>query len=726
MFAFFLFLVGFAVSLKYLDENFNRTSMKFRSKKLLYGFLTGFLIAFSVACWGGIAKFSFMIVPLSVLIFWFTKRKNKNLSKLRCVFGFYFISLFSSLVIIPLISGHSFIGAFNKYILNSTGIISLFVLGFLIIDSLVIYLEKKEIFKVNKKYEVLFSFVSLIILGVFFLAILGELSIIGEIFEKILNPFGAGRVGETVAENRSPTLKNWMSQTGNILFWMFILGMIFIGKNISNKISEKKKRRNLFFVFWSIMIIGIIFSSHHVLDNINLMKKLIYFGSVIAFLIYSIWLYEKEEKFNISTENIIIFSWLIFMLIAARGAIRLFFVITPFMIFMAGIVPVRLFEIARKNKDELIKTISWAFLIAVIIGLVISLVGAYDSSFNQAKNTAPSANHQWQSAMKWVRENTTESSVFLHWWDYGYWVQSLGKRGTIVDGGYHPEKVVHMIGRYVLTSPEPASVLSFMKSNNASYLLIDPTDIGKYGAYSRIGSGEEMKDRLSYIQTFNIDPRQTKETRNETIRIYTGGAGLDEDMVYVNEESKKIFLPQGKAAIIGMIIKTEKSLGSQKLKQPEGVFYYNQKQYNLPIRYLYLNGEMIDFGKGINSTIRIFPSLSQSQQGTSINQMGSALYLSRKVSQSTVAQLYLMDDPFNKYPELKLAHKEPSPVVQSLKMQGVKLNDFIFYRDLRGPIKIWKAENISEEIITHEEFTQVNPRGEDWEYGMLDELEFRE
>ncbi len=726
MFSFFTLLLGFSVSLKYLDKNFNRTNMKFRIKKLLYGVLTGFLIAFTVACWGGIAKFSFMIIPLSVLIFWFAKRKNKNLSKLRCVFGFYFTSILSSLIITSFISGYNFMEAMNRYILNSTGLISLFVLGFLIIDTMVLYLNKKEIIKFNKKYEILYSFIILIILGLVILTVLGELSILGDVFERILNPFGRGRVGETVAENRSPTLKNWMNQTGNILFWMFLLGMIFIGKNISNKISEKKKRRNLFFVFWSVMIIGIIFSSHHIFDNVNLIKKIIYFGSVIAFLIYNIWLYGKENKFNISTENIIIFSWLIFMLIAARGAIRLFFVITPFICFMAGFVPFRLFRIARKNKDELIKIISWTILIAVIIGLVVSLVGAYNSSFNQAKNTAPSANYQWQSAMKWVRENTTENSVFLHWWDYGYWIQSLGNRPTLVDGGKHPERVVHMIGRYVLTTPEPTSALSFIKSNNASYLLIDPTDIGKYGAYSRIGSGEKMEDRLSYIQTFNLDPRQTKETRNETIMIYTGGASLDEDLVYVDENGKKIFLPRKKAVIIGIIFKTEKMGRGENFKQPEGVFYYNQKQYRIPIRYLYINGKIIDFTLGINSTIRIVPSITESNKGIGLNKIGSVIYLSRKVSKSLVAQLYLMDDPFNKYPELKLAHKEPSPIIQNLKDQGMNLNDFVIYRGLRGPIKIWKAENISKEIITHEEFTQINPRGEEWEFGMLDELEFRE
>jgi len=34
-----------------------------------------------------------------------------------------------------------------------------------------------------------------------------------------------------------------------------------------------------------------------------------------------------------------------------------------------------------------------------------------------------------------IKDNTNEDGIFAHWWDYGYWVQTLGKRATIADGG---------------------------------------------------------------------------------------------------------------------------------------------------------------------------------------------------------------------------------------------------------------------------------------------------
>jgi len=742
MFSFFLMLLVFSVSLKYLDKNMDKTNKKTTRNKYLYGILTGFLIALTIACWGGIANFSFMIIPLAVLIFWFVKRKSYSpekggLRKLSVIPLFYILTMLFAEIFTPLISGHEAGTVLTGQMLSSTGIISAFVLGFLIIDYLMIYLNKKKIFRINKKYELLTSFVVLAVLGIIFLAITGELSVLGEIFDKILNPFGTGRIGETVAENKSPTLNSWINQTGGIFFWIFLLGMGFAGKELSRKISRFKKRRNTFFLLFILMFIGIIFSSHSMFKGSEFFKMFIYFAPFIAFVGYSAWLYGKEESdsFKMETGWIIAFSWMIFMLIAARGAVRLFFVIAPFVTFMAGIVPVRLFSIARKSKDELVKTFTWIVLVAVIIGLISSGIGFYQSSLKQASQTGPSANEQWQYTMNWVRENTAENSTFLHWWDYGYWVETLGERRALADGGhFQGQKRTHMIGRYVLTTPNPATMFSFMKSNNATHLLIDSSDIGKYGAYSRIGSGEDMKDRLSYIQTFSMDPKQTKETRNGTIRIYRGGFGLDEDLIYTKENGQEILLPKQKAALGAIILETVQKGNKTEFKQPEGIFIYNQQQYRIPIRYLYIDGEIKDFGSGnnpnqsnmVNSVIKMIPSLSQSEQGTGIDELGGAMYLSRKVSQSTVAQLYLMDDPFDRYEGLELAHKQQDRIVQMLKMRGMPIGDFVNYRGLRGPIKIWKVKDMPEDIKVHEEFAQYDPYGDDWKFGMLDELKFRE
>ena len=225
------------------------------------------------------------------------------------------------------------------------------------------------------------------------------------------------------------------------------------------------------------------------------------------------------------------------------------------------------------------------------------------------------------------------------------------------------------------------------KTLDVDYLLIDQTDLGKYPAYSKIGGGdgEDYLDRYSAIPVMLSDPKQTKETANGTMIVFSGGSYIFEDLVYNN-----VFLPSGKAAILGIVL----MLNNNSIEQPEAVYIYNNIQTRIPIRYIYIDDRIVDFKNGLNATIDIIPAFD----GQSINQMGAAIYLSQKVSKSLFAQLFLMDDPFDNYETIELVHTEPSPVVTSLKNQGVQLGDFIYYQGFRGPIKIWDVQDIPEEI----------------------------
>jgi len=410
-------------------------------------------------------------------------------------------------------------------------------------------------------------------------------ALIKKVWTTFLHPFGFDRVGLTVAENAQPYLLDWMAQTGKILFWMFVIGIIFIGFEIAKGIKSRKNK--IWFSFlWIVMICGVLFSrisSSSLLNGTNFISQFFYFIGLIFLGIYCVWLYFNDE-IKVKPELVLIASWMFFMLIAGRGAIRFFFVITPFVCFAAGFFIVKTFNYIKKCKEEVIKILLIVILILAIVGAVYSLFGFVNSSSTQAKYTSPSANLQWQKAMSWVRDNTQPSNIFIHWWDYGYWVQYLGERPSVTDGGHATGYFGdHLNGRYVLTTEQPETALSFMKTWNVSYLLIDPTDIGKYPAYSKIGSDETGEDRYSWIPIMLLDERQTQETNNQTIYVYSGGTALDEDIIY-KENEKEIFLPEKKAILGAIILETIKSKNTVSLKQPKGVFFYNEKQTRIPLR----------------------------------------------------------------------------------------------------------------------------------------------
>jgi len=725
MFAFFLILIGYTFALKFLNkEEEEKKDKKYLYKVILFGALVGALAVFTIASWKGISNFLFMVIPLSFVLFWLIKTKDleKNKAKINSLFIFYIV-FFASTILFGLGYGFDLSGILNATVLSSTSILNGIVLLFIISDFFMIKFGKKIPIKGIKDYRLVFSVGIMILLGLLFSVIIyGNLfSVVKDIVGRLLHPFGTGRVGLTVAENRAPYLKDWINETGKILFWLFVGGLIVIGANIS-KAVKKQWRKIGFIFFWVLLILGILFSKFSptsMFDGINFISKLFYFGSIIVFGIYCVRLYSKE-KLNIKPEWLLVFSWMVFMLIAARGAIRLFFVTTPFVCLSVGIFISGLASYYKKSKDDLGKMLLGILLVGVIIASLFSFTNLATASISQAKVTGPSAHIQWQQAMEWVRENTPENAIFLHWWDYGYWVQYLGKRPTLADGGHFEGAFRdHLIGRYLLTTPYPETALSFMKTNNVSYLLIDPTDLGKYSAYSKIGSDENW-DRFSAISVMSYDPQQTQETQDKTKRIFVGGVGVDDDIIY-ELDGRQVFLPgpifdevgdiKWKSFVGGVILETSEAGGTISLSQPIGIFIYNNQRYDIPIRYIYYQDKIADFGNGLDAIIRVIPSIVGAGQQISVENLGAVIYLSPKVSKSLFAQLYLMNDPFNNYQTIRLAHSQDDPVIASLKAQGLNFGEFVFFRGFRGPIKIWETTDIPDDILIMEEFSR---REGDW------------
>jgi asparagine N-glycosylation enzyme membrane subunit Stt3 len=712
MVSFFAALLVGAMAIKYLGK-----SKLIWRKIILWGIGVGALSALTVSSWGGVSNFLFMIIPLSFLILWLVKIRTEEGKSFGIKgFSFYLIWIVSTIVI-GLILGNSYGYLLSKFI-SSNGIVSFFVLGFCLVDLLIVFNLRKLGF-IRKKYRQIYSLLAAFILGVFALIVSGRgfISLIKDIWIRIFQPWGTERVALTVAENAQPYLNDWIAQGGQTIFWMFFAAIIFFGFEISRGIRSMKGKIS-FNLAWIFLVSGILFSrisSASLFNGVNFISQAFYLLAVLVFIFVSAWVYFNEE-IKIKPEMIFIASWMIFTLISARAATRMFFAITPFVCFSAGYLLIVLFKYYQRSSEEFLKLMTGILLILVLISSIVSLIGAYNLTMNQAKFTTPSANQQWQKAMEWVRTDTPADSIFLHWWDYGYWVQTLGERATVADGG-HSEGAFgdHTIGRYVLTTDRPETALSFMKTWDATHLLIDPTDIGKYGAYSKIGSGPDGTDRFSWIPSMISDPSEIQETRDSQIRLYRGGGFIDEDILYQTNEGQ-VFLPEGKAAIAGASVR----IGENEISQPIGIFVYNNQQIEIPLRYAYYEENLVDFGGGLEAAIRIIPRVSANSANTGydFDTEGALIYLSPKTMKSLVVQLYILNDAFDKYPTLKIAHSQPDPSVEFFNSQGAGIKDLVYFRGINGPIKIWKI-SIPGNIVEVPEFLKTSG-----EWGELDDSKF--
>lgn len=709
------------LSLKYFQKDYRNL--------IFWSTLLGFSTALMLYSWGGGVTFLLVFLPITFILSYLFNIERKDRFLI-----FYLVWIFTSVIFTSFI-GMRAVQMYGRF-LDSQGILVLFVLGYVLIDNLTNKFRDRLTF-LSDKFVILFNFILTIAFGIIGLIAVGKnpVRLIKSAWATLIYPFfgefGA-RLSATVAENAQPYLTDLISQTTKLSFLFFLLGLLFISINLT--INSKKIMNKLILSGASgFMFLAILFSRYSgssILNGENIISQGLYVLGGLGFLIGIGYVY-SNEKFKISIETIILTSIALTVAINARAAVRSFFLITPFICLIGAYGIIELVKKTKNVREDSFKPIIWILVIIISLLIWISLFGVplggisgkYQIVSQQAPYVGPSANIQWQDAMAWVRNETPENSVFVHWWDYGYIVQTLGNRPTVTDGGHSGgDQADHYIGRYILTTPNPKTALSFMKTWNVSYLLIDPTDMGKYGAFSKIGSNDSW-DRVSAgIFGGESDDSQIQETSEGMTKVYQIGGCVDEDIQY-----NRTFLPgisitktqqmQCNSYIGGILINfVEKEQGIS-IEQPTAVYIYNNKQYRIPIKNVFVGGKMITFPTGINSVAYIIPRINE--QTGQIDGSGAVIYLSPRTFNSLMGRLYVLDDYYNEYPTLKEAKFEDDPAVAYFKQfTDGSLNEFIWYQGIRAPLKIWNVDYPLETQV-HDEFLGFERK---LEFGGLDYL----
>ena len=672
-----------------------------KTDKIKYALTFGILAGFATAGMG-------LVSGLNMYLYWaifaasFTAFiLNKFQKKEIIVYASWWISARLLLSILP---GKGHVSFISSSLMNS----ATFILLMLLFLHLLLWNTKISENKFLKKINLPKNIISILvlILALLIVALIINPSILSDKIKQINNTLfkpTTGRWNQTVAENKQPYFSEWVGSFGPfiknipIMFWMFFIGSIVFFKKMLNEI--KKRDSWILTGLYTLFLAGLIFSRYSpssIFNGENFISKTFFILSTILLIGFFIYYYIRDNKNGnkgfekIEYSSLLLLSLLVLALFSARSAIRLVMILGPIVpIFVGYLIDQSIFSF-KSSKEEKRLFLGIVSIILIILTIFI-FISYYKEIKSQAYNAIPSAyNQQWQKAMKWVSDETPQNSVFSHWWDYGYWLQSIGNRATVLDGGNSNTFWNYYMGRLVLTGDNQKDALEFLYSHDANYLLIDSSDIGKYGAFSSIGSNENY-DRLSFIPTIHLDKSQSRETSSGMMRVYSGGVGLDEDIIYKLNNSE-IFLPSGAAGIGGVILQSSQDNESMGFTQPTGVFVYNGQQYNLPLRYLEYNNKFVDFGSGLEGGIKIIQKIDVVNGQVQMDDFGSILYISPRVMRGYFAQKYLLDDPFNKFSNFELVHSEDNLIVSELKKQGVNLNEFVYYQGIQGPIKIWEIK----------------------------------
>ncbi len=662
---------------------------------ILFGIIAG-ISSFLAMSTGGAGRFIFLIIGatilLSILIGNFKEKDFYVL--LSWLITFTVLMLLTGVNILLFISSISIAPAY-------------FAVLVVLFDYI---LFKKDYFKISAKLsgkmpQSLASFLFAFIFGIIFVFIFLGANVfvqdLTRIYNILFHAFQYGRIGLTVSENQRPYVANWFAQFGASYVLFFIAGAIVIFYKAVKSVTTQRKNLTIAFAVFIILYIFSRYAPGTLLDGESTFSKVLFFGSIIFFIGFILYVYLSsfyrkslayKELSGINRNYLFLIIWFLALVIGATSAVRLFFEFSPTTVALSSFFLVFVFDWFISFKEKIITFLGVLLIVLVLFspfsfakGIIVS---DYQQSYTQASYSGPSYNPTWQLAGKWARENTPPGSIFVHWWDYGYWVQTGFQRPTVTDGGNLIGWWNYLVGRNVLTARSFEEPLKFLKAHDVSYLLIISDEIGKYPAYSSIGSDLNY-DRFGALTTFIIDQMSTQETREGVVLFYRGGFSIDEDLVL----NGKVY-PRRQAIISSVetqftnVFNQEQNATLQMVGQPNAIINYNNEQIKLPMRCLYLGNQVIYFENyTYGGCFRVIPVI----QGDQVYPSGAGIFLSPRVSESLFTRLYLFDES-NPYYELVYDSN-----------QEVNLPLVVYQGSLIGPIKIWKVNYPDDLNLTDEE-----------------------
>jgi dolichyl-diphosphooligosaccharide--protein glycosyltransferase len=143
-------------------------------------------------------------------------------------------------------------------------------------------------------------------------------------------------------------------------------------------------------------------------------------------------------------------------------------------------------KLVREGSTQIPTSIRIVYVVAIIIllalpvldnsGILIPLNSNWISSADIPPSIANGGTgyrlttNDWINALNWISSNTTDDSVVAAWWDYGYWITTLGNRTTLADNATINQTRIATIAKMFMDQTENG--LKVAKDLKADYILI--------------------------------------------------------------------------------------------------------------------------------------------------------------------------------------------------------------------------------------------------------------
>ena len=208
-----------------------------------------------------------------------------------------------------------------------------------------------------------------------------------------------------------------------------------------------------------------------------------------------------------------------------------------------------------------------SFLAIIVALLVVPM--AYPEKLNWANSNSGTpisilnsgthfdiSTNDWSDAMQWLKENTPEDAVIAAWWDYGYWISTLGERKTLSDNATTLDFQIRKSASMFMSTPDHAwQILSSdTETDVSSYYVTLPTDLTRPTKHSddvydlkqsKFDEFKVWKDNSSPEKIYDPDIADKYPTlfdywESEVYVLPLIVTGLDADYILINLAAEKL------------------------------------------------------------------------------------------------------------------------------------------------------------------------------------------
>jgi len=140
----------------------------------------------------------------------------------------------------------------------------------------------------------------------------------------------------------------------------------------------------------------------------------------------------------------------------------------------------RKIEFTGRGRSTSAQVIKIAYVVVIIMMLSIPMFYPTNSNWlSSADVPAAIANggtgfrtqtDDWTDTMKWISQDTEPDAVIASWWDYGYWITTLGNRTTLADNATINSTRIATIAKMLVSDEQ--SGLKIAQDLHADYILV--------------------------------------------------------------------------------------------------------------------------------------------------------------------------------------------------------------------------------------------------------------